>query len=148
VNNGGYSSNCKIVPAEFCIWWQNIHHHLENLWNRITTTIVDIFRIITLKQQNFLSPIQSWSANFQNNCSPIQSWSRQNWLQSCSSPIQSCPCSSLPYSHFKTKTPCNFVTQSIKITSHVVHFQSEKQKSLCIMLFFHLNCSDSGFVHL
>jgi len=33
------------------------------------------------------------------------------------------------YSHFQTKTPCHFVTQSIKRTSHVVHFQSEKQKS-------------------
>ena len=32
------------------------------------------------------------------------------------------------YSHFQTKTPRNFVTQSMKITSHVVHFQSEKQK--------------------
>jgi len=32
--------------------------------------------------KNFLSPIQSWSADFQKNCSPIQSWSGQNWLQS------------------------------------------------------------------
>jgi len=29
-------------------------------------------RITTLKQQDFLSPIQSWSANFQKNCSAIQ----------------------------------------------------------------------------
>jgi len=26
-------------PAEFLHWWQNIHHQLANLWNRITTTI-------------------------------------------------------------------------------------------------------------
>ena len=32
-------------------------------------------------------------------------------------------------SHFQTKTLCYFVTQSIKITSHVVHFQSEKKKN-------------------
>jgi len=43
-------------------------------------------RITTLKQQNFLSPIQSWCANFQKNCSPIQPWSEQNWLQSWASP--------------------------------------------------------------
>jgi len=48
----GYSSNCKIVPGELCVWWQNIHYHIANLWNRITK-IFDIFRIITLKQQNF-----------------------------------------------------------------------------------------------
>jgi len=29
-------------------------------------------RMTTIEQQNFLSPIQSWSANFQKNCSPIQ----------------------------------------------------------------------------
>jgi len=29
------------------------------------------------------------------------------------------------------KTPCYFVIQYIKITSHVVHFQSEKQKIVC-----------------
>ena len=37
----------------FCICWQNIHCHLANLWNRITTKIFDIFRINTLKQQKF-----------------------------------------------------------------------------------------------
>ena len=37
----------------FFIWWQNIHYHLANLWNRITTKIFYIFRIITLKQQKF-----------------------------------------------------------------------------------------------
>jgi len=52
----------------------------------MTTKIFDIFRIITFKQQNFLSPIQSSFTNFQKNCSQIQSWSSQNWLQSWSSP--------------------------------------------------------------
>jgi len=46
-------SNCKVVAAEFCIWWQNTHYHLANLWNRITTKILDVFRIITSKQQIF-----------------------------------------------------------------------------------------------
>ena len=41
------------------------------------------------QNKNFLSPIQSWSANFQTICSPIQSWSGQNWLQSWSRAIQS-----------------------------------------------------------
>jgi len=40
--------NCKIVPLR-----QNVHYHLPNLWNQITTKIFDIFRIITLKQQKF-----------------------------------------------------------------------------------------------
>jgi len=40
--------NCKIVPLR-----QNVHYHLANLWNQITTIIFDIFRIITLKQQKF-----------------------------------------------------------------------------------------------
>jgi len=40
--------NCKIVPLR-----QNVHHHLANQLNRITTKIFDIFRIITLKQQKF-----------------------------------------------------------------------------------------------
>jgi len=31
------------------------------------------------------------------------------------------------------KTPCHFVTQSIKIISQIVHFQSEKQKIVCIL---------------
>jgi len=51
-----------------------------------------MFQKITLKQQKFLSPIQSWSANFQNNCSPIQSWSGQIWLQSWSSPVRAHLC--------------------------------------------------------
>jgi len=55
------------------------------------------------------------------------------------------------------KTPRHFVTQSIKITSHLVHSQSEKQKNsvyfvaryiALLWLFFHLNCSVSRFVHL
>ena len=37
----------------FCIWRQNIHYHLANLWNRIKTKIYVIFRMITLKQQKF-----------------------------------------------------------------------------------------------
>jgi len=61
------------------------------------------------------------------------------------------------YSHFQTKTRCHFVTQSIKVTSHVMHFQSEKKKLsvhfaargiALLWSFFHLNCSVSGFVHL
>jgi len=89
VNKGGYSSNCKIVPAEFCIWWQNINYYFGHLWNRTTTKIFDIFRIFTLKQQNFSQSDPVLNANFQKNCSPIQSWSGQNWLQSWSNPIQS-----------------------------------------------------------
>ena len=55
-------------------------------------------------------------------------------------------------SHFQTKIPCHFVTQSIKITAHIVHFRSEKQKSsvyfparglALLWSFFHLNCSTS-----
>ena len=76
----------------FCIGWQNIHYHLANLLNRIKTKIFDIFRVIILKQQNSLSPIQSWSANFEETCSPIQPWSCHDWLQSWPSPD---PCSSL-----------------------------------------------------
>ena len=53
VNKNGYSLNCKKSQQSFCIWWQIIHYHLANLWNRITTKIFDIFRIITLKQQKF-----------------------------------------------------------------------------------------------
>ena len=42
--------------------------------------------------------------------------------------FQPCHCQRT-YSYCQTKTPCHFLTQSIKITSHVVHCQSEKQKS-------------------
>ena len=61
------------------------------------------------------------------------------------------------YSNFQTKTPCHFMTQSIKVISHVVHFQSEEKKSsvnfassgiALLWLFFHLNCSVSGFAQL
>jgi len=61
------------------------------------------------------------------------------------------------YSHIQTKTPCHFATQFIKMTSHFVHFQSEKKKHsvhfaargiALLWSFFHLNCSVSGFVHL
>jgi len=47
----GHSSNSKIVPEECFIWWQNMHYHIANLWNQITTKIFHIFRIITLKQE-------------------------------------------------------------------------------------------------
>ena len=53
MNKGGYSSNCKIVLAELWIGWQNIHYHLANLWNWLTTKIFVFFSIITLKLQNF-----------------------------------------------------------------------------------------------
>jgi len=66
-----------------------IHYHLANLWNRVTTKIFDIFRIITLKQQNFSQSDPVLIRQIKKNCSPIQSWSGQNWLQSWSSPIQS-----------------------------------------------------------
>jgi len=46
-------SNPKIVPEKFFICCQNMHCHLANLWNRITTKIFDIFRIITLQWKNF-----------------------------------------------------------------------------------------------
>jgi len=61
-------------------------------------------------------------------------------------------CCQRTYNHFQTKTPCHFVTQSIKITSHV-HLRLEKQKIkvyfaargiALLWLFFHLNCSVSG----
>jgi len=57
----------------------------------------------------------------------------------------------------RKETPCHFVILSIKITSHVVHFRSEKQKSsvyfaargiALLWLFFHLYYSVSSFVHL
>jgi len=48
------------------------------------------------------------------------------------------------------------MTQSIKMSSIDMHVQSEKQSSVyfaargkaLLWLFFHLNCSVSGFVHL
>ena len=48
----------------FCIWWQNIYYHLANLWNRITTKIFYIFRIITLKlrQSMFKFSLQQMAA--------------------------------------------------------------------------------------
>ena len=57
---------------------------------------------------------------------------------------------SRPIATPKQKKPCHFVSQSIKITSHVVHFRSEKHKNsvyfaasgiALLWLFFHLNCS-------
>jgi len=43
----------KYSLQNFRIWWKNIHYHLANLWNWITTKNFDVFRIITLKQQTF-----------------------------------------------------------------------------------------------
>ena len=74
MNKGGFSSNCKIVPVEICIWWQDMHYHLANLCNRITTKMFDIFRIITLKQQKFSETDPVLIRQFWKNCSPIQSW--------------------------------------------------------------------------
>jgi len=43
----------KSSQQSFCHWWENIHHHLTNLQNHITTNILDVVRIITSKQQIF-----------------------------------------------------------------------------------------------
>jgi len=63
----------KYSQQSFYCWWQNIHYHLSmakytlpaclkfclihdhlaNLWNRIATKILDMFRIIALKQHTF-----------------------------------------------------------------------------------------------
>jgi len=51
-----------------------IHYHLANLWNRITTKIFDIFRIITLKQQKFS----------QSDPVLIRQIEKKNWLLSWS----------------------------------------------------------------
>jgi len=73
VDNGGFSSNSKIFPEELLLLMakntlpsfygkiyttilfevEYIHDHLANLGNRITTKILDMFRIITLKQHKF-----------------------------------------------------------------------------------------------
>ena len=45
--------NAKWSQQSFCIWWQNLHYHLANLWNWITTISFYIFVKITLKQQKF-----------------------------------------------------------------------------------------------
>jgi len=92
----------KSSQQSFFHWWQNIHYHLTNLQNHITSNIFDVVKNNHIKTTNFLSPIQSWFANFQKNCTPIQSWSGQNWLQSWSSPEL---CSSLPAAQFIFNTP-------------------------------------------
>jgi len=66
----------------------------------MTTEIFDMFKIITLKQQKFSQSDPDLVRQISKNCSPIQSWSGQNWLQSWSSPIQSCPCSSLQATYY------------------------------------------------
>jgi len=43
----------KSSQHSFCHWWQNIRYHLTNLQNHITTTMLDVVRIITSKQQIF-----------------------------------------------------------------------------------------------
>ena len=43
----------KSSQQSFCHWWQNIHYHLTNLQNHITTNMLDVVRIITSKQQIF-----------------------------------------------------------------------------------------------
>ena len=69
-----------------------IHDHLANLWNWITTKILDMFRIITLNQNKFFQSdpvlIRKFSKKLQSD--PVLSC--QNWRQSWSSPD---PCSSL-----------------------------------------------------
>jgi len=61
----------------------------------MTTEIFDIFKIITLKHEKFSQSDLVLIRQIKKKCSPIQSWSVQNCLQSWSTPIQSCPCSSL-----------------------------------------------------
>jgi len=61
----------------------------------MTTEIFDIFKIITLKHEKFSQCDLVLIRQIKKKCSPIQSWSVQNCLQSWSTPIQSCPCSSL-----------------------------------------------------
>jgi len=96
VNKGGYSSNCKIVPVEFL----HLMAKYTLPFSKPEIGSQQKFYIFSEKSHegkilpavnnnNFLSPIQSWSANFQKNCKPIQSWSGKNSLQSWSSPIQS-----------------------------------------------------------
>ena len=43
----------KSSQQSFCHWWQNIHYHLTNLQNHITTNKLDVVRLITSKQQIF-----------------------------------------------------------------------------------------------
>jgi len=43
----------KSSQQRFCHWWQNTHYYLTNLQNHITTSMLDVIRIITSKQQNF-----------------------------------------------------------------------------------------------
>ena len=43
----------KSSQQSFCHWWQNIHYHLTNLQNHITSNIFVVVSIITSKQQIF-----------------------------------------------------------------------------------------------
>ena len=84
MNKGGYSSNCKIVPAEFLQLMPDIHYHLANLWNRTTTKIFDIFIIITVKQQKFSESDPVLICQFSEILQSDPVLIRQNWLQSWS----------------------------------------------------------------
>jgi len=91
VGNVGYSSNCKIFRGELLLLIAKytlpsfsgkiystsvfevlyIHDHLANQWNRITTKIFDMFRVITLKKQKFsqsdLDLIRQFSKKLQSD---------------------------------------------------------------------------------
>jgi len=92
VNKGGNSSNCKKNQQSFNIWWKNIHYQLANLWNRITTKIFDIFRIITFKKTKVFSVRSSPAPQILKK---IAVRSSPDPAKLVSVLIQSCPCSSL-----------------------------------------------------
>jgi len=91
VDKGGYSSNGKIIPAELlpllAKYTLPFNNSVKLEYCRLQLKFLIWLKQSHLKNKNFLSPIQSWSANFEKKCSPIQSWSGQNWLQSWSSPV-------------------------------------------------------------
>ena len=98
------------------------------MWNRITTKICDIFRIITLKQQKFSqsdpvlirqfwkkiavrsSPVRQKLASVLIQSDPVLSG--KNWLQSWSSPIQSWSVlisgTEANFGRIRTGSDCNF----------------------------------------
>ena len=93
----------KSSQQSFCHWRQNKHYQLANLQNHITTNMFDVVRIITSKQQIFSVRSSPDPTIFKKIAVRSSSWSGQNWLQSWSSPIQSCPCSSLVPSLFQIR---------------------------------------------
>ena len=104
----------KSSQQSFCHWWQNIHYHLTNLQNHITTNMLDVVRIITSKQQISQSdPILI--RQLKKNCSPIQSWSGQNWLQSWSSPIQPWSVLISGRGHLNFQATCTVVWNCVKM---------------------------------